>query len=116
MTLDFFSAVLNSFKDPIVIVDTDHIIRFINRAGAEHYSKWGGSDLVGKSILDCHNETSRQIIIDILASMVNGEEERVISENERRRVYMRAIRDGNGKLIGYYERYEYRNSNDHGYN
>ena len=35
-----------------------------------------------------------------------GLEEELITDDERRRIYMRAVRDGDGKLLGYYERYE----------
>jgi hypothetical protein len=30
----------------------------------------------------------------------------LISESDEQRVYMRAVRDGRGRLLGYYERYE----------
>ncbi len=35
-----------------------------------------------------------------------GEDERLITDNEKQRIFMRAVRDPNGTLLGYYERYE----------
>jgi hypothetical protein len=35
-----------------------------------------------------------------------GLAERLITDNEKHRIYMRAVRDGSGRLLGYYERYE----------
>ncbi|MGC8837114.1 MAG: hypothetical protein ACP5UM_01750 [Anaerolineae bacterium] len=35
-----------------------------------------------------------------------GEEEVLVSENEKRRLYIRGVRDPEGRLLGYYERYE----------
>lgn len=102
-----FIPLLNAIKDPLVFVDTDHIIRFMNKSAIENYSKWGGEELIGKSLLDCHNETSCANIHEVFAAMLNGEDERFISENQRRRVYMRAVRAEDGALLGYYERYEW---------
>ena len=38
--------------------------------------------------------------------MQQGLEERLITDSEKYRIYMLAVRDENGQLIGYYERYE----------
>jgi hypothetical protein len=46
------------------------------------------------------------MMIEILAAMQGGEEERLITDNEKHRIYMRAVRDTAGRLLGYYERYE----------
>ena len=35
-----------------------------------------------------------------------GEDEKMITNNEKHRKFMRAVRDGDGNLIGYYERFE----------
>ncbi len=97
-------AILDSLDTPILFADTDHVIRYMNRAAAAHYS--GGTALLGRSLLECHNPRSREIILEILGELEAGAEERLISENEQRRVYMRAVRDTEGRLLGYYERYE----------
>ncbi len=107
MTPELMTAALESIKDPFVLVDLDHTILYLNKPGAENYSKWGGASLVGKCLLDCHNEESCRAIEEIVAAMHAGEDERLISSNDRRRIYMRAVRDTDGKLIAYYERYEW---------
>lgn len=103
----FLIATLESLRDPFVLVDTDHVIRFMNEAGARNYHKWGGRDLIGKSLMDCHNEQSQAKIREIVVAMAEGEEERMISSKESRRIFMRAVRGEDGALLGYYERYEY---------
>jgi hypothetical protein len=45
-------------------------------------------------------------MIEILAAMQAGEEERLITDNDKNRIFMRAVRDADGRLLGYYERYE----------
>jgi PAS domain-containing protein len=99
-----FPHFLDSLKDPFLFADTDHIIVYMNKAAAAHYKE--GRTLLGTSVLDCHNETSRKLMLEIFAAMQNGEEERLITDDEKHRIYMRAVRDGGGRLLGYYERYE----------
>lgn len=100
------NAILDSMKHPVLYVDTDHMIRYMNKPARLHYAKDGGEKLLGTSIFDCHNEQSNAMIREIFAEMIEGLEERIITDNEKYRIYMRAIRDGGGKLLGYYERYE----------
>ncbi|MEW6197327.1 MAG: hypothetical protein AB1601_01495 [Planctomycetota bacterium] len=65
-----------------------------------------GAALLGRSLLNCHNADSQRRIIDILAAFEAGAEERRITDNEKHRIYMRAVRDSSGRLLGCYERYE----------
>jgi len=98
------AAILDSLKDPLLFADTEHITRYMNKAAIAYYSE--GESLLGRSLLDCHNEQSQQQIIEILAAMQAGEEERLITDNEEHRIYMRAVRGADGQALGYYERYE----------
>jgi PAS domain-containing protein len=102
---DLFRTFLDSLKDPFLFADTDHVIRFMNKAAVAHYKE--GADLLGKSLLDCHNAESRRQMIEILAAFEAGtEDERLITDNDRSRIYMRVVRDDAGRVLGYYERYE----------
>lgn len=98
------AAILDSLREPILYADTDHVIRYMNKAAVAHYRS--GEALLGSSLLDCHNVRSQRMILEILAAMRQGENERLYAEDERRRVYMRAVRDADGELLGYYEWYE----------
>lgn len=98
------AAILDSLKDPLLFTDTEHVIRYMNKAAIAYYSE--GESLLGRSLLDCHNEQSQQQIIEILAAMQAGEEERLITDNEKHRIYMRVVRGADGRVLGYYERYE----------
>ncbi len=106
MTIDalLMAAILDSLKDPLLFADTDHVTRYMNRAAVEYYDE--GQELIGRSLLECHNERSQQMMVDILAAMHAGEEERLITDDEEHRIYMRAVRDQDGRVLGYYERYE----------
>ena len=98
------AAILDSLKSPVLFADTTHMVRYMNEAAVAHYR--GGEKLLGTSLLECHNEESQGMIVEILAAMEGGEQERLISESDEHRVYMRAVRSPEGKLLGYYEWYE----------
>ena len=98
------TAILDNWHKPIVFVDTNHIIQYMNVPAQRHYAKWG--TVIGKSIFDCHNDDSRRIIQDVYRQLEEGVEEVLIANNEKHRVYMRGIRDNHGTLLGYMERYE----------
>jgi PAS domain S-box-containing protein len=98
------ALILDSLKDPVLVADTDHRIVYMNAAAKAHYGR--GEELLGTSLLDCHNERSCETILQVLEALRRGEEERLITDNEKHRIYMRAVRDGGGRVVGYYERYE----------
>jgi len=98
------AAMLDSLKDPFLFADTTHTIRYMNRAAVAHYSE--GRALLGRSLFDCHNAPSRAMMREVFAALEAGETERRITDKPDQRIYMRAVRDPAGRLLGYYERYE----------
>ena len=83
------AALLDSMKDPVLFADTEHVIRYMNQAAIEHYDE--GAALLGQSLLACHNPDSCELIATILAAMRAGETERLITDNDKHRIYMRAV-------------------------
>lgn len=105
----FFKILLDSQREPFVFVDPDHIIRHMNESAAAYYARWGGAELLGRSLLDCHNAQSCKIIREVSEAMARGEVEDLLITDEGeagRRMYMRAVRDADGTYLGYHERYE----------
>lgn len=102
--LELLRALMDSLKDPFLFADRDHVIRYMNAAARSHYEQ--GEALLGTSVLDCHNEESQRLMLEIFAEMEQGLTERLITDNEKYRIYMRAVRSADGTLLGYYERYE----------
>lgn len=58
--IEMLEGILNSYPYPIVFVDNDYIIRFMNKNAQYHYyEERGYKNLIGKSLFDCHsNEKS----------------------------------------------------------
>jgi PAS domain-containing protein len=96
---------LDSLKDPFVFCDLEHVIRYWNVAAQAHYAGRGTG--IGHSVLDCHNADSCAQILEISTRFAAEPEldEVLITDNDRHRIWMRAVRDGEGTLLGYYERY-----------
>ena len=98
------AAILDSLKDPVLFALCKIYLLFMNKAAIAHYEE--GESLIGRSLLDCHNDRSQQMMVEILAEMHEGLDERLIADNEKYRIYMRVVRDAEGTVLGYYERYE----------
>jgi DUF438 domain-containing protein len=99
-----YSQILGGFAEPVVFVDAQHFIRYMNPSARKHYARWG--DVIGKSIFEYHAANSCRMIKKVFDQLQNGHKEVLISSNEKRCVYMRGVYDENNSLIGYYERYE----------
>ena len=106
-----FKSVLEADKAAIVICDLEHKIIYMNPVAINRYEKWGGKNLLGRSLLDCHNDKSREMINKVVdwfkASKKNNLVYTFYNQKENKDVYMVALRD-DGELIGYYEKHEYR--------
>lgn len=108
----FFRSIVDSDIAPIVICDTEHKIIYMNPAAVERYANKGGAELIGQSLLDCHNDESNEKIKCIVdwfdRDFDNNRVFTFHNPKENKDVYMIALRDEKGKLIGYYEKHEYR--------
>lgn len=109
----FFKSVLEQDRCAVVICNLEHEVIYMNPAAAARYAKSGGAELVGKSLLNCHNAKSAEMIYKVVDWFKESKEHNRIytfrNEKENKDVYMVALRDEDGTLIGYYEKHEYRN-------
>ncbi len=109
----YFQSSMEQDRCPVVICNMEHEIIYMNPSAAKKYAGRGGAGLIGRSLLDCHNEKSGELIRKVAAWFGESEEHNSIytfyNEKENRDVYMIALRDASGALIGYYEKHEYRN-------
>jgi DUF438 domain-containing protein len=102
-SIEMLSAILDNWHKPLVFVDNEHIIRYLNRPAKKHYAKFG--DVIGKSLFECHNADSRRKIKEGYAQLKAGAEEVMLEDSPKHRYYIRAVRDEKGNLLGYFDRY-----------
>lgn len=107
----FYKSIIDQDRSSVVICNLQHEIIYMNPAAIKNYAKWGGDKLVGHSLLNCHNTESRQRIEQVLEWFTSSPEHNLVytfyNEKQNKDVYMVALRDED-KLIGYYEKHEYR--------
>jgi PAS domain-containing protein len=110
----YFKSIIDQDRCAVVICNLGHEIIYMNPAAVTRYQKKGGSSLVGQSILSCHNEHSGEQIKKTISWFEQSHDHNIIytyhSEKENKDVYIIALRDETGNLIGYYEKHEYRNA------
>lgn len=108
----YFKSVLEQEPAAVVLCDLAHRILYMNPAAQGRYEKWGGAALVGQSLLDCHNAESGEKIREVVAWFAQSATHNSVftfrNEKEHKDVYMVALRDEAGRLIGYYEKHVYR--------
>ena len=109
---EVFKSVLEADRAAVVICDLEHNIIYMNPVAIARYEKWGGKDLLGKSLLDCHNDKSREMINKVVDCFKASKDNNLVytsyNQKENKDVYMVALRDDSGELIAYYEKHEYR--------
>ncbi len=109
----YFKSIVEQDRCAVVICNTKHEIFFMNPAAIARYGKSGGEKLIGTSLLNCHNKKSNEMIEKAVEWFKKNTDNNIVytyrNEKENKDVYMVALRDDDGTLIGYYEKHEYRN-------
>lgn len=112
MLNQFFKSLVEQDNTAIVICDLEHTIIYMNPVAVKQYEKRGGAALLGTNLMNCHNADSCRKIESVVAWFrADVSHNRVFTYfNEKKNMdeYMIALRDDDGKLIGYYEKHEYR--------
>jgi transcriptional regulator with PAS, ATPase and Fis domain len=56
------------FDGNVIVCDPEGIVIYMNETAIRKYEKEGGAALIGKNLMDCHNETSRKKIREIMTT------------------------------------------------
>ncbi len=106
----FFKSVLEQDTASVVICDMQCHIVYMNPVSIQHHRR----SLVGQNLLGCHNAGSKEKITKVLSWFKESESNNIVflyhDEKENKDAYMVALRDDEQELIGFYEKYEYRNA------
>ena len=99
------NAILDAYPYEIVFVDTTHTVRWMNKTAKIRYKD---RVIIGNSLFNCHNESTKPKIEEFLRRAENGEEEMFETYNRKtgEREFFTPVKDEDGKVIGYFERHE----------
>ncbi len=104
-----FKSILDIDTAPIVICNMRDIVVYMNPSAIKRYHK----DLTGNSIKECHPQKANEMIDKVVSWFKESSDNNIIytyhDDKENKDIYMVALRDDDGTLIGYYEKHEYRN-------
>ncbi|MEI7596089.1 MAG: PAS domain-containing protein [Bacteroidota bacterium] len=56
------------FNSAVTVCNTNGIILYMNKKAGKTFEKWGGIELIGKSLFDCHNDHSVAKIKELIAT------------------------------------------------
>ena len=62
----------DEFDGAVTICDRDGIITYMNDSSKKVFMKYGGGDLVGKNLLDCHPEPSKTKMAEMLKTPITN--------------------------------------------
>lgn len=107
---DFFKGIVDSEEGPIVICNMDYRIIYLNPAAMDYYKS--GHNMQGKLLESFMNEELMSMVRMSVEWFKEGRDNnRVFAFHDNKKnldMYILAIRNGNGKLIGFYGREESR--------
>ena len=105
-----FKSILQQDRAPIVVCDMSSTVVYMNPAALAKYRV----DLTGKSIRSCHPSAANEKIDAVLEWFGKSKDNNLVytfrNDRENKDVYMVALRDDDGELIGYYEKHEFRSA------
>ena len=98
-------GIINAYPYEIVFVDRTHTVRFMNDTAKRRY---GQRVIIGNSLFNCHNESTKPKIEEFLRRADAGEDEMFETYNRKtgEREFFTPVRNKNGEVIGYFERHE----------
>lgn len=107
--LELFKSILEQDTAPVVVCDLQSTVVYMNPAAIRRYH----TDLTGKNVKSCHPAAANEKIDRVLDWFKKSKDNNIVyafrNEKENKDVYMVALRNAAGELIGYYEKHEYRN-------
>ena len=108
MRNQLFQSMIEQDTAPVVVCDMNSNIVYMNPSAIRQYHR----DLTGCNLKDCHNEASNRKIDEVLGWFQKSKDNNQVftyhDPKQNKDVYMVALRNDAGDLIGYYEKHEYR--------
>lgn len=108
MLNEMFKSIIDQDRAAVVICDTECKIVYMNPAAIAQYH----GDITGRDLRECHNSKSVDKIERVVEWFGKNRKNNIVfthhNDKHNRDVYMIALRNSKGELIGFYEKHEYR--------
>ena len=62
----------DEFEGAITICNAEGVITYMNETSIKQFSKYGGGNLLGTNLLDCHPEPSRSKLVEMLRTPIRS--------------------------------------------
>ena len=79
--VSFYKSIVDQDRCAVVICDLNHEIIYMNPAAVLNYEKWGGEKLIGRSLMECHNQASREKIQNVMIQRKQNASSRSVALN-----------------------------------
>jgi transcriptional regulator with PAS, ATPase and Fis domain len=96
-----YTIFFNETDCSITVCDTKGSILFMNEKSCKSFEKYGGRDLIGKNLFDCHNQNSCNIIKELLRE--NKSNTYTVTKNNKKKLIHQAPWHKDGKVMGLIE-------------
>lgn len=83
------------------VCDENGIVLYMNERATQVFARYGGKDLIGKSLMDCHSEHSREKIRELIKT--GGSNSYTIFKNGIKKLIHQTPWYQNGKIAGLIE-------------
>jgi transcriptional regulator with PAS, ATPase and Fis domain len=92
----------NEFAGAVTVCDLNYTIIYMNETSIKEFDNYGGSSLIGKNLLGCHNPNSASMIKD---QMISGKSHSYIVEKKdgRKKVIHQSVWKEDGQIKGLIE-------------
>ena len=104
--IDYFKGIIDASKSPIVVCNLDYRIIYMNKAAIESYQTKYRNEMTGTSMRRYFNEDMS--IEWFKEGLDNNQVFAFHDDNGNQDVYIRAIRNADKELIGFFDYHEYR--------
>ncbi len=61
----------DEFNGAVTVCDRKGIVVYMNEISKKQFIKYGGDDLIGKSLIDCHPEPARKLLLKMLEKPIH---------------------------------------------
>ena len=89
------------FNGAITVCDREGIIVYMNKFSVEQFAKYGGKELLGSNLLDCHPEPSKSKLKEMLKTP--KENMYTIEKNGVRKIILQTPWMQDGEFLGVVE-------------